>query len=69
MKPRGDDPFFLSLQGDPPDEVAALRAKLAPTSTDIVPLEPSRWAPLDRMSNDPFGVTWVVDVAAPYRPY
>lgn len=62
---QGDDPFFLSLRGDPPAEITALQAKLAPAATVIVSLDPSRWAPLDGMSNDPFGVTWVVDIAVP----
>lgn len=65
---RGDDPFFLSLRGDAADEVAALWEKLAVGSTVVVPLAPAQWAPLYGMLTDRFGITWVVDVAAPYDP-
>jgi PhnB protein len=64
---RGDDPFFLSLRGDTSEEIAALWAKLVVGGTVVVPLAPSPWAPLYGMLKDQFGVTWVVDVAAP-RP-
>jgi len=30
------------------------------------PLEPSSWAPLYGMLTDRFGITWVLDIAAPY---
>ena len=60
---RGDDPFFVSLRGDTADEVAALWEGLADGSTVVVPLAPSPWAPLYGMLTDPFGVTWVLDVA------
>ncbi|WP_421735583.1 VOC family protein [Cellulomonas sp.] len=60
---RGDDPFFVSLRGDTAEEVAALWERLAYGSTVVVPLAPSQWAPLYGMLTDPFGVTWVVDVA------
>jgi PhnB protein len=61
---RGDDPFFVSLRGDTADEVAALWDRLADGSTVVVPLASSPWAPLYGMLTDPFGITWVVDVAA-----
>lgn len=65
---RGHDSFFLSLRGDVADEVAALWEKLTVGSTVVVPLAPARWAPLYGMLTDGFGITWVVDVAAPYDP-
>ena len=62
----GDDPFFVSLRGDTAEEVATLWERLAEGSTVVVPLAPSPWAPLYGMLTDPFGVTWVVDVAVEY---
>ncbi|KRD43562.1 bleomycin resistance protein [Cellulomonas sp. Root930] len=62
----GDDPFFVSLRGDTAEEVAALWERLAEGSAVVVPLAPSPWAPLYGMLTDPFGVTWVVDVAVEY---
>ena len=63
---RGDDPFFLSLRGDSAEEITDLWEKLAAGSTVVVPLAPAQWAPLYGMLTDPFGVTWVVDVASHY---
>lgn len=65
---RGDSPFFMSLRGDAAEEITAYWEKLAVGSTVIVPLEPSQWAPLYGMLKDPFGITWVVDVAVAYNP-
>ena len=63
---RGDDPFFLSLRGSEAEEIAGLWEKLSKGSTVVVPLAPAQWAPLYGMLKDPFGVTWVVDVASDY---
>lgn len=65
---QGDSPFFISLRGDTAEEVTTYWEKLAVGSTVIVPLAPSQWAPLYGMLTDPFGVTWVVDVAVSYNP-
>ncbi|CAL9628428.1 VOC family protein [Streptomyces sp. enrichment culture] len=64
---RGTDPFFVSVRGDDADEISALWQKLAQGSTVRRPLEPAQWAPLYGMLTDRFGVTWVLDVAAPYN--
>ncbi|GAA0341874.1 VOC family protein [Actinoallomurus spadix] len=64
---QGDDPFFVSVRGDDADEISALWQKLAEGSTVARPLEPAPWAPLYGMLTDRFGVTWVLDVAAPYN--
>ncbi|MFF8281274.1 VOC family protein [Streptomyces albus] len=64
---RGTDPFFVSVRGDEADEISALWQKLAEGSTVRRPLEPAQWAPLYGMLTDRFGVTWVLDVAAPYN--
>ena len=62
----GDKPFFLSLRGEAADEVTALWEKLADGANVVVPLAPAPHAPLYGMLIDQFGVTWVVDVLAPY---
>ncbi|MFC1418909.1 VOC family protein [Streptacidiphilus cavernicola] len=62
---RGDDPFFVSVRGDDADALTGLWQKLAEGSTVRQPLAPAPWAPLYGMLTDRFGVTWVLDVAAP----
>ncbi|MEU8924369.1 VOC family protein [Kitasatospora sp. NPDC048545] len=64
---QGSNPFFVSVRGDDTGEISALWQKLAEGSTVVQPLEPSPWAPLYGMLADRFGVTWVLDVAAPYN--
>jgi len=63
---RGQDSFFLSLRGESTHEIAALWETLAVGSTVVVPLAPAQWAPLYGMLTDPYGNTWVVDVAVAY---
>ncbi|MFD0413897.1 VOC family protein [Streptomyces sp. NPDC127108] len=63
---RGENPFFVSVRGDDADEISALWQRLAEGSTVVRPLEAAQWAPLYGMLTDRFGVTWVLDVAAPY---
>ncbi|HST41449.1 MAG TPA: VOC family protein [Conexibacter sp.] len=63
----GENAFFLSLRGDDAEEVSARWERLADGATVVQPLTPSAWAPLYGMLRDRFGVTWVVDVAAPYE--
>ncbi|MEV0585144.1 VOC family protein [Nonomuraea sp. NPDC050310] len=64
---QGERPFFVSVRGDDPEEIRALWAGLAQGSAVVRPLEPAPWAPLYGMLTDRFGVTWVLDVAAPYQ--
>ena len=61
---RGDDPFFVSVRGDGAEEITELWQKLSKGSAVVVPLAPAQWAPLYGMLTDPFGITWVVDVAS-----
>ncbi|MEU6430278.1 VOC family protein [Microbispora sp. NPDC046973] len=63
----GENAVFVSVRGDDTGEIAALWEKLAAGSTVVRPLEPAQWAPLYGMLKDPFGVVWVLDVAAPYN--
>ena len=64
---QGEDPFFVSVRGDDAEEISALWGKLAEGSTIVRPLELAQWAPLYGMLTDRFGVTWVLDVTAPYN--
>ncbi|MFJ8112942.1 VOC family protein [Streptomyces sp. NPDC096132] len=64
---QGENPFFVSVRGDDTEEIGALWGRLAEGSTVVRPLEPAQWAPLYGMLTDRFGVTWVLDVAAPYN--
>ncbi|MDN4174055.1 VOC family protein [Nocardioides sp. SOB77] len=59
----GEDPFFVSVRGADPAEVTRYWERLADGATVLQPLGPSAWAPLYGMLTDPFGVTWVLDVA------
>ncbi|MFE9722257.1 VOC family protein [Streptomyces sp. NPDC005794] len=64
---QGSKPFFVSVRGDDTEEISALWQKLAEGSAVVQPLGPSQWAPLYGMLTDRFGVTWVLDVTAPYN--
>ena len=63
---RGKDPFFVSVRGNDPAELQSFWDRLADGATVKQPLEPSQWAPLYGQLTDRFGVTWVLDIAAPY---
>ncbi|MDG4832924.1 VOC family protein [Solwaraspora sp. WMMD1047] len=58
--------FFVSVRGDNAEEVGALWDKLADGAEVIEKYGPSQWAPGFGMLKDRFGVTWILDVAAPY---
>ncbi|MER8091081.1 VOC family protein [Streptomyces sp. NPDC058316] len=64
---QGTNPFFVSVRGEDADEISALWQRLADGSNVLRPLEPAAWAPLYGMLTDRFGVTWVLDVTAPYN--
>lgn len=59
----GDSPFFVSVRGADADEIAGYWKRLSEGSTVLVDLAPAAWAPLYGMLTDPFGITWVLDVA------
>jgi PhnB protein len=63
----GENAFFVSVRSDAADEVRALWDKLAEGGTVIHALAPAQWSPLYGMLRDRFGVTWLLDVAAPRR--
>lgn len=64
----GEIPFFVSIRGEDAAEITGYWQKLCKGSTVIRPLEPAPWAKLYGMVKDRFGVTWVLDVVAPYAP-
>lgn len=64
----GEIPVFVSVRGEDADEITSYWEKLCEGSTIIQPLSPVGWAPLYGMVKDRFGVTWVLDVVAPYAP-
>ncbi|MGY1455579.1 VOC family protein [Streptomyces sp. SS8] len=64
---RGVNPFFVSVRGEDAGEISALWQRLSAGSNVLRPLEPAEWAPLYGMLTDRFGVTWVLDVAAPHN--
>ncbi|PTU55942.1 bleomycin resistance protein [Sphaerisporangium cinnabarinum] len=61
----GEAPFFVSVRGDDVEEVRRCWDALVDGSTVVAPLASSDWAPAYGMLTDRFGVTWVLDVAAP----
>lgn len=61
----GTIPVFVSVRGTDADELHGHWDALAVGATVVVPLAPSAWSPLYGMLTDRFGVTWVLDVAAP----
>ena len=64
----GEIPFFVSVRGEDTAEITGYWQKLCKGSTVIRPLEPAAWAKLYGMVKDRFGVTWALDVVAPYAP-
>lgn len=58
-------PFFVSVRGATLAEVEGYWAKLAVGGSVVEALAASAWSPGFGMLTDAFGVTWVLDVAAP----
>ncbi|MEU7755268.1 VOC family protein [Micromonospora sp. NPDC049101] len=64
----GESPFFVSVRGRDADEITGYWKKLSEGATIVVDLAPAGWAPLYGMLTDPFGITWVLDVAVANSP-
>jgi PhnB protein len=62
----GRNAVYVSVRGDSADEITGYWKGLSEGATVVQPLAPSAWSPLYGMLTDRFGVTWVLDVAAPY---
>ncbi|MCR2764129.1 VOC family protein [Microbacterium sp. zg.B48] len=60
-----DQPFFVSVRGETLDEVGRYWAALSVGASIVEPLAASAWSPGFGMLRDRFGVTWILDVAAP----
>jgi PhnB protein len=60
----GENPFYVTLQGDDPDEIRAQWDGLASGATVLIALAPPPFAPLYGMVTDRFGLTWIVGVDA-----
>ncbi|MFZ2529905.1 MAG: VOC family protein [Rhodococcus sp. (in: high G+C Gram-positive bacteria)] len=63
---RTDRTFFQSLRGDTFADVSGYWTALSDGADIIQPLAASAWSPGFGMLTDRFGVTWVIDVRAPY---
>lgn len=61
----GVNAFFLSVRSTSADEIRGHWDRLIVGGEILQPLGPSMWAPLYGMAKDRFGITWVLDVAAP----
>ncbi|RFA10622.1 bleomycin resistance protein [Subtercola boreus] len=60
-----DQSFFLSVRGETLKEVMGYWATLSVGGAIVEPLAASAWSPGFGMLTDRFGVTWILDVAAP----
>lgn len=56
--------FSVSLSGDDDTELTALWEKLSQGGTVSMPLETAPWGDRFGMCVDPFGVSWMVNIAA-----
>lgn len=63
---QGANAVFVSVRGADAGEVTRYWERLVEGATVIQPLAPAGWAELYGMLTDRFGVTWVLDVVAPY---
>jgi PhnB protein len=62
----GEIPFFVSVRGDDAAQLTGFWEKLSKGGTIKQPFGPSGFSPLYGMVQDPFGVTWVVDLQVAY---
>jgi PhnB protein len=62
----GENAFYITLQGDNPEEIKAQWDGLADEAeTILIPLAPAPFAPLYGMLTDRYGITWIIGVDAP----
>jgi PhnB protein len=64
---QGQNAFYIALRGTDASEIQTRWNSLAEGATILTPLAPATFAPLYGMLTDRFGVTWIIDVAAPYN--
>ena len=65
---QGEKALYVSVRSDSAEEIGELWSRLAQGSTVLSDLAPSPFSPAYGMLTDPFGVTWVLDVAVAYDP-
>lgn len=63
---RGEHSFYVSVRGTDPAELQRYWDALSDGASVIQPIGPSQWAPLYGQLVDRFGITWILDIAAPY---
>ena len=61
-----DQSFFVSVRGETLVEIEGFWSALSAGSSVVEPLAASAWSPGFGMLTDRFGVTWILDVQAPY---
>jgi PhnB protein len=62
---RGENSFYITLEGKDADEIKNLWEGLsAEAKAILIPLAPAPFAPLYGMLTDRFGITWIVGVMA-----
>ena len=63
---RGENSYYITLQGTDADEITARWTALAVGAQAIlIPLAPAPFAPLYGMLTDRFGITWIIGVDNP----
>jgi PhnB protein len=58
--------FFVAVSGESAEEISALWDKLSDGAAIVEKFGPSRFAPGFGMLTDRFGVTWILQITAPY---
>ncbi|WP_432571134.1 VOC family protein [Kineococcus sp. SYSU DK005] len=65
----GHNPYYFSLRSTDAEEITRYWNELCPAAADVeVDLGPSIFSPLYGKLTDQFGVTWIIDVIAPWFP-
>ncbi len=63
---RGIGSFFVSVRGNSESELRSFWRGLEVEGQVVVELGPTAWAPAYGMVIDRFGITWVLDIVAPW---
>lgn len=63
----GEIPFFHSLRGTDAEEITGYWKALSERATIDEPIGPAVFSPLYGKLTNRFGVTWIIDVIAPYN--
>ena len=63
----GQNAYFVAVESDTAERVAAHWEKLSEGATVVHPLAPAQWSSLYGMLKDRFGVLWALSVVRPYE--